>query len=204
MKTRDERRRYLNQLNTQKPMSLPLQAKKSILVKIRNWMTLRRTAESTRRGIEKVQLVLHSSSNLQGSRIIDLSKWLAGIQDPERNRGVDVDKKTLAKDSPLLIYRSILRLAKEEVESWGGELVFVYLPWTPSFRSPYRKDILGIVREAGIKMIDPRPEFEAHKTPSNIFAIFGEGNNVGHYSPVGYKIIANKMFEFLKNENAIP
>lgn len=190
--------RYLNLLNAPKPLPPSPPVKKNILVEIRNWMTLTKAAETTRKGIEMVQLAKHSSLNERGSPTMDLGRWLAGIQDPERNKGVDVDK-----NSPLPTYRSILHLAKEEVESWGGELVFVYLSWIPSYKSPYRMAILEMVKEEGIKMIDSRPEFVAHQTPSDIFAVLGGGTSIGHYSPIGYKIISKKMIKFLKNENAI-
>ena len=198
--------RYLARLNSRdhdETVETVKSDDKSIFVKIRDWISLNRTVETVKRSVERFRLIsAPPPTSGEKSAAFNLSNWLTNMQDHGRNKGIDIDIENSAKEPPLEMYRKVLSTAKAEVAAWGGELVFVYLPWTPTFQSPYRGEILKTAEELGLNTIDLRPDFEKYHAQSELFAIW-DGYSVGHYSPVGYKILADKILKFLDEKGAL-
>jgi hypothetical protein len=97
------------------------------------------------------------------------------------------------------VFRSILLQAKQQTETWGGQLVFVYLPdWgryagyvTPEIM--IRSDVLTMVRSLGIRIVDVEPAFRTHGDPLSLFPF----RRSGHYTESGYQIVATEVLREL-------
>lgn len=108
-------------------------------------------------------------------------------------------------------YEYILELARKEVEAWGGQLLFVYLPQWSSFQrlqrsrwmfENYRDDILAVVLRLELPLVDVYARFQAEGDPSRFFPYRGPG----HYNCEGYKVmgdsISKKIGSLLSFSNA--
>jgi len=99
-----------------------------------------------------------------------------------------------------LLSRALVR-AKDEVESWGGKLHFVYLP---SFKElikndkvsqEWRKEIFNIIKKLSLPVIDVTKIFSAWDDPSRLFTC-----KSCHYNAIGYALIAKAIVEHLKSD----
>lgn len=104
-----------------------------------------------------------------------------------------------APEYPSELMRSILTSAREDVESWGGELVFVYLPdWNrfgrPASAFPFRDEVLQDVEAVGLQVIDMVPVFTAHEEPTEWFP-FGLS---AHYNEEGYRRVGETIVRELQ------
>jgi hypothetical protein len=102
-------------------------------------------------------------------------------------------------DAPL--FRQILEVAKEAVETRGGRLVFVYLPGYPAragdpgeelVEPPHRRQVLTIAREVGLPVIDVWEAFRAQPDPVSLFPF----RLPGHYTPEGYTLAAETILQY--------
>lgn len=93
---------------------------------------------------------------------------------------------------------SILSRAQSLTASWGGKVVFVYLPsevrhmnrvagWDAD---AYKRKVLTVVRQVGLPTIDVVPAFTAQANPRALY----QGN---HYSVRGYALAADVVREEL-------
>jgi len=86
----------------------------------------------------------------------------------------------------------VLEEAKRTAESWGGELVLVYLPGYQRFYSwlgdPFRgrNEVLATAESLGIEMIDLVPAFQKTGDPRGLWA-----HPRGHLSAEGYSYVAD-------------
>ena len=101
------------------------------------------------------------------------------------------------------LFEKILLTARDTIKSNGGELFFVYLPefyrYNKSsinhkdFRN--RQKIINMVKANNIKLIDIHEKvFLNHKDPLSLFPF----RKNGHYTKEGYKIVAQKIYGFIK------
>lgn len=104
-------------------------------------------------------------------------------------------------------FERTLRLAKERVETWGGELVFMYLPDWYTWGAPYdtygipidenfllRQDVLERAREVGVEVLDIQAEvFEPHDDPLSLY----NWRMYGHYNLEGYTLVSDRLAAFL-------
>lgn len=106
---------------------------------------------------------------------------------------------TPARISPKKIptFRSIMKKARNTVDSWGGELYFVYLPsWHRYFSNQkepgvlYRDKVLSIINDLKIPLIDIYEEFEKQQDIRSLFPFSLPG---GHYSQKGYKLVGEAI-----------
>ena len=77
--------------------------------------------------------------------------------------------------------------------SWGGRLVFVYLPEISRFtrtRTPsiYRDRVLATARQAGIVTVDVVDSFAAHPDPPSLWQ---GANAYNHFTPEGNAIVSS-------------
>ncbi len=117
---------------------------------------------------------------------------------------VDVDVDV---DNPL--FAKILTKAKTKVETWGGELYFVYLPEIHRYdrigvsHDSFRKkaEVIEVVKELGIPVVDIHQEvFADHPDPLALFPFRLGPHYVGpHYNADGYAEVAKAIVENIKN-----
>jgi hypothetical protein len=95
------------------------------------------------------------------------------------------------------LFRAVLAEAKRTVESWGGRLVFVYLPSSERYfgralhgriRDHLREQALGAAAELGLPIVDAHPVFEAESDPTALFRYSGS-----HYNEAGYRAVAEAI-----------
>ena len=92
------------------------------------------------------------------------------------------------------IFRQIMVQARNEVQSWNGRLIFIYLCEKSRFSrfaspSPYREEILSLIEQLHIPVIDTYEIFQNHPNPLTLFQ--------GHYTEQGYQLVADAILEFL-------
>jgi hypothetical protein len=103
-------------------------------------------------------------------------------------RAARVPAKPYLFDADLL--RDVLLSARDEARTWGGELVFVYLPAWERFDgtrpNPHRGEILGLVASLEIPIVDVQETFDSHPDPLSLFPF----RLRGHYTDEGYALAA--------------
>lgn len=98
------------------------------------------------------------------------------------------DPKTLQQ------FREILRTAQRAVNSWGGQLVFVYLPQWERYSgkgqmSGDREQVLTLVQELRLPLIDLHLTFSADADPLRMFPLHLNG----HYSIYGNHVVEEEI-----------
>jgi lysophospholipase L1-like esterase len=102
------------------------------------------------------------------------------------------------------LFETILRQAREEVERWGGQLTFVYVPsgaryymtiaaltHEPELRA--RGRILAAVRRVGLPVIDLHAILQETGDPRRHYY-----HNRSHFNPAGYAVAANAILEHIR------
>jgi len=101
------------------------------------------------------------------------------------------------------LFAEILMEARDRVNAQGGQLYFVYLPEFSRYSSSnvdhgnYKKrnEVISIVQDLKIPVIDiHQNSFINHKDILSMFAL----RMNGHYSPYGYKEVANTIIQQVK------
>ena len=96
------------------------------------------------------------------------------------------------------LFAKILTKAKARVETWGGELYFVYLPEYSRYKNKYvshdsfrkKAEVIEVVKELGIPVVDIHQEvFANHPDPLALFPF----RLSGHYNADGYSEIAKAI-----------
>jgi len=118
---------------------------------------------------------------------------------------LDVMRKVKATEQTLSLFRDVLAAAKRRVERTHGKMVFVYLPewyrygygWQKheSFRD--RRKVLATVAALGIPMIDIHETFSGQPDPLSFFPF----RLYGHYTPEGFRLVADTIARRLKEAN---
>lgn len=99
--------------------------------------------------------------------------------------------KVHALDSRL--FERILRDARITVESWGGELVFVYLVSYDTIQTgvshPWREVVLSIAGGLGLPVVDIERAFREHPDGLSLFPF----RLPGHYTEEGNRVVAEAV-----------
>ena len=102
-----------------------------------------------------------------------------------------------ATEEDFAVFGATIAEAKRTVESWGGRMLFVYLPdSTRYFASPrdsrirdhIRQRVLTIVAELGLPVIDVHQTFAAHPDPRSLYVYPG-----AHLNEDGYHLAARAV-----------
>ncbi|MBU1042439.1 MAG: hypothetical protein KKF77_15200 [Proteobacteria bacterium] len=100
-------------------------------------------------------------------------------------------------------FYSIIGKANTRVNSWGGQMVFVYLP---TYQTIFDKStdatralFLERIRLQGITVIDMAQEFRQMDDPLEAFPF----RLPGHYSSTGYRRLAEAFLHFLKKDKPV-
>jgi len=128
--------------------------------------------------------------------IVKLSHVRSLLVNPRGPRHVQVapmlDRHDVSRN--LVMLENVLRLGRDEVRSWGGELLFVYLPQWERYSeqgraSPYRQQVLDITTQLGISIIDIHEVFARQPDPLDLFPF----RQPAHYNSKGYQLVANEI-----------
>ena len=104
----------------------------------------------------------------------------------------------------LITFERVLRTARDEVESWGGTLVLVYLPSWEAFHAPWndgvvlKPEVLQLADSLGVEVVDAEPAFRRLDTPESAFAL-GLPN---HYGTEGNRAVAEAITKALHRASA--
>ena len=144
---------------------------------------------------------LHQDQTL--ARLLSLSQIRSIFRAIVRNKS---NSESSDYEKELQLFKTILRLANEEVSSWGGKIVFVYLPqgerYLPlskpqSFLSSHRLEILAEVNNLSIDLIDIHLRFEKLPDPLKLY-YYVPGS---HYSESGHQVVSKAVIEYLEKHN---
>ena len=97
------------------------------------------------------------------------------------------------------LFGAILKEAGTLVGSWGGEIYFVYLPSRDrfAFGRQFKKDeVLGIARDAGIRIIDVEAAFRDTGDPLALFPF----RRFGHYNEAGHQLVSETVLKALASD----
>jgi len=89
-------------------------------------------------------------------------------------------------------FRKVLRIARDEVAVWDGQLFLVQLPsWDAIVLGDRRKDHFynaahKVAKELDITVIDLAPVFREHRDPRSLWP----NGKAGHYGEAGHKLVA--------------
>ena len=94
----------------------------------------------------------------------------------------ETDASTLRRSADLdgvntEVFRDVLSTARARVESWGGRLIFVYLPDWERYAHYYsrggakRDTVLSLVRELDIPIVDLHPAFQRQPGPARAVSV---------------------------------
>lgn len=103
----------------------------------------------------------------------------------------------------LQILEEILIKARQETESWGGKMVFVYLPrWSRyAFHEPedanLRPEVLALARKAGLSVFDFHDTLAAQPDPLAFFPLQLDG----HYTPEGHDLLVRELTAWMAKHN---
>lgn len=123
----------------------------------------------------------------------------------------------------LKLFEQIIREAIETIESWGGKLVFVYIPSFSQFCNdvqrwkkeycysgliPYkpfdiahkpRNQILKIVNNNNVPVVDMLPIFKETGAAEQLYVFPG-----AHLTPAGYRLVGDTILDTLNKIRGIP
>ncbi|MBS0169870.1 MAG: hypothetical protein JSR62_05905 [Nitrospira sp.] len=99
-----------------------------------------------------------------------------------------------AAPDDLQLFEQILAEARDTASSWGGRLVFVYLPTWERYRIPElasqdRDRVLGIARRLTPHVVDIHSLFSAHPDPLSLFPF----RRYAHYNEAGHKLVGDEV-----------
>ena len=106
------------------------------------------------------------------------------------------------------LYETILGQAKSRVESWGGELILVYLPGVWHFGrgassldpriAETRERVKELASSLELRMIDVKAAMQAHDDPLSLYSYRGSSVlGSPHMNADGYAFTAEIVFEHL-------
>jgi len=110
-------------------------------------------------------------------------------------------------DPDFELFTRILAEARDQTASWGGQLVFVYLPGVWNFDrgllsaaadDPVRARVLEIAGSLGLRVVDLQPVLGAHEAPLSLYSYPGT-SVIGppHLNADGYRVVAAEVLEQL-------
>ncbi|MBS0169359.1 MAG: hypothetical protein JSR62_03315 [Nitrospira sp.] len=102
------------------------------------------------------------------------------------------------------LFRHILLEARNAVQSWNGQLIFLYLPQGSRYgnqavTSKDRDRVLQLVEQLGIPIIDVHQVFSSAPDPLMYFPFhIPNVGGAGHYTEQGYEVIAHHILRCIE------
>jgi hypothetical protein len=123
-----------------------------------------------------------------------------GDIDPDRTEGI--------WSTALPDFERVMSAAKAKTESWGGKLVFIYLPSAKHFmagesNSPelaMYKPVLEVVKKLGLPVLDIKPLMAGYKDPIDSFWYAPST----HYNEKGYAFVVEATRKYIDEEKLLP
>ena len=153
---------------------------------VREWIReLRRTAEEQER-------IRRGSTERPPSH--PLTPWAKLRELRARVRAVLEPRSTPDYPFDASLFSRVSTRFRDDVDAWGGQLLFVYLPAYERFAHPYlanphRQRVLDTVEGLGIPVLDLTPAFAADGEPLSFFHFRVKS----HYTAAGYAIVAEEI-----------
>lgn len=99
-----------------------------------------------------------------------------------------------AAPEDLQLFEQVLAEARDTARSWGGQLVFVYLPTWERYRIPElasqdRDRVLGIARRLTPHVVDIHALFSTHPDPLSLFPF----RRYAHYNEAGHRLVGDEV-----------
>lgn len=99
----------------------------------------------------------------------------------------------------LQLFERVLADARDTVSSWGGRLVFVYLPTWERYRIPElasqdRDHVLSIASRLHLQVVDIHRSFSEHPDPLSLFPF----RRYAHYNELGHKLVGEEVLRALE------
>ncbi len=133
-------------------------------------------------------------------RFLKLRKLRAAVRSLRNTRSEPWDREP----ADFELFEEILRLARARTESWGGELIFVYLPGVWSFEGggsedPNRDRVLEIAKTVGLATIDVEGPMARHSDPQSLYS-WRRSSVIGppHFNEAGYELAAEVIEDGLR------
>jgi hypothetical protein len=134
-------------------------------------------------------------------RFVTLSKLRAAVGRLRHPRPSPAEREP----ADLALFESILKQARDRTASWGGELVFVYLPgswnfdqglgWRPR-DDRVRNRVLQLAEALGLPVIDVQQAMEEHEDPLSLYSYAGTSVlGPPHFNGDGYAFVASLVFD---------
>ncbi len=105
---------------------------------------------------------------------------------------------------PFSDFKKVLKKAKAEVNEWGGDIFFVYLPMFPEKNKNHANyihdKVLNIVNDLSIASLDLRDSFVKNGNDPLDFYPF---RLYGHYNKEGYKFLSKEIANFIKLQEVL-
>lgn len=105
--------------------------------------------------------------------------------------------------SNLSFFKELIEKARNLTSSWGGKLIFVYLPSHGRYAYNMKEDfhnhdlILSVVENLNIPIIDIHKDvFKTYPDPISLFPF----RLNGHYTGEGHRLVARSMYSHLQKE----
>ncbi len=99
----------------------------------------------------------------------------------------------------LQLFERVLAEARNTASSWGGRLVFVYLPTWERYRIPElasqdRDHVLSIAKRLNLHVVDIHTSFAAHQDPLSLFPF----RRYAHYNELGHRLVGEEVLRQLE------
>lgn len=103
-----------------------------------------------------------------------------------------------AAPEDLQLFERILAEARDTAGSWGGRVIFVYLPTWERYRIPElaskdRDHVLGIARRLNLHLVDIHTSFSAYPDPLSLFPF----RRYAHYNELGHKLVGDEVLRHI-------
>lgn len=110
-----------------------------------------------------------------------------------------IEPKIQEKPNDIDLFKKILIRANFEINKWGGNMYFVYLPnylnYSQDKKHKFKDEIIKTVEDLNITLIDLHKEaFNLHNDPLSLFPF----RKNGHYNKYGYKLVAETINNFIE------
>lgn len=148
---------------------------------------------------EALQIVIDDEARFQPQKkkpLRDVIADVAFLRHLRYRLGVVYGTRTIEYDR----FEALLARGRDEVKSWGGELVVVYLPgWRPAGRWNPDKDAQylatrEVIERVGVPMIDVYRALSAEPDPTRYYPFPG-----AHFNEAGYHRTAEVVGQWLAN-----
>jgi hypothetical protein len=101
-------------------------------------------------------------------------------------------------------FKKIIKKANELALNNNINFYFVYLSSRPKYAAKYDgenyKKVINLIEEYNIPIIDMHKFFKEHNDPLSMFPF----RRQLHYNEIGYKFVANKIYEFITEHEKRP